>query len=88
MAQAINKSKKQANGTVLFAKRPDFTKGSKLVGHHVVPGRNGKPDHVALDFEDGASVIYPNGWQPNFDIVIGCNYAAEWNNGKFSIKQA
>lgn len=87
MARAIN-NKKLANGTVLFAKRPDFTKGSKLVGHHIVPGRNGKPDHVALDFADGASVIYPNDWKTNFDIVIGNSYAAEWNDGKFFIKQA
>lgn len=84
MARAISNPKP---GTVLFAKRADFTKGSKLVGSHVVPGRNGKADHVALDFEDGASVIYPNNWQANFDIVIGNKYAAEWNDGKFSIKQ-
>ena len=75
-------------GQVLVARKvvPDHTNGAVLIGCRQLTSKKTGKQHNVLQFDDGAEVIMPNGWQPyNFDLVIGNRYSACWADGKFKM---
>lgn len=69
---------------VFRARRNDveFVENAKLVSSRKATNKTtGEVFDVAI-FENGAQILFPNGWQPlGFDIVFGNRYTCGWQKG-------
>lgn len=60
----------------------EYVEGAKLVSSRVATNKNtGEKFDVAI-FDNGAEILFPNGWQPlGFDIEFGGVYDCGWQKG-------
>ena len=68
-------------GTVLLKAQSAITEGTLV---DVTQTSNG---HYRLIFEDGQTQIMPATWRVPFDLVVGMNLKAGYDNGRFVLQK-